>query len=118
MKCISWGWRDGLEVKRTFCSFREPGFNFQYPHHDSQVYVSLVPGDLTPCMHIEHIHTCTCMCTCKTFIYTKLNKQVKNTLRSNMQSEIKNKGIKASKYYHPNSIDEHTHRDEHTHSQG
>jgi hypothetical protein len=35
-------------VKNTGCSFGIPRFNFQQPHDSSQLFVTPVPGDLTP----------------------------------------------------------------------
>jgi len=35
LKCITWGWRGGSEVKSTDCSSRGPGFNSQQPNGGS-----------------------------------------------------------------------------------
>jgi hypothetical protein len=48
------GSRDSLVVKSPSCSSRGPGFNSQHPHSSSQLFVTLVPGDLTP----SNRHTC------------------------------------------------------------
>jgi len=42
------GWRDGLAVKSSGCSSREPWFNSQYPHEGSQPPVTVDPRDPTP----------------------------------------------------------------------
>jgi hypothetical protein len=57
------GWRDGLTVESTCCSYRGLGFISQNPYGSAQVFVTPVLKDPTPSsdlqqyLHaIKHIH--------------------------------------------------------------
>ena len=52
------GWRDGSGVEGTGCSSRGPGFGPQLPPGDSQLPVSLIPGQAPssgPCGYCKHM---------------------------------------------------------------
>ena len=48
------GYRDGFSTKSTHCSSRGSRFNSQHPHGNSQLFVTPVPGDLTPSHRYTH----------------------------------------------------------------
>lgn len=57
-------WRDGLGVKNTSCSCKEPVFSSQHPHGSPKLSVAPILGDLTHsshlCGHQAHLG-CTCV---------------------------------------------------------
>lgn len=43
-KILTGGWKDGLALESTGCSFGGPGFNSQHPQGGSQPFITPVPG--------------------------------------------------------------------------
>lgn len=53
------GWMDGSVIKTICCSCRGLKFNSQYPHSDSQPYITPANAVLwTPSIPVVHKHTC------------------------------------------------------------
>jgi hypothetical protein len=58
-KAKSRGWRDGSVVQSTCCSCRGPRFSSQPLHYGSQLFITLVPGDLILLFVLLRYLTCT-----------------------------------------------------------
>lgn len=68
----TWGWSDGSVVKSTGCSLREPEFDSQQPHGDSQPSLTVISEDPMPSSDFLR-HQALWRCTDKTPKHTKQN---------------------------------------------
>lgn len=55
---FGWGWRGGLKVRSSGCSYRGPSFSSQHPDSGSQPSVTPVTGDYLPSLASEGQHAC------------------------------------------------------------